>query len=228
MINYLIEFRFSGEAKKELKNLIYDVSKKFNVIGVTHKRVIPHVTIFGPFQTRNEKEMVSKVVSVVKNYNIVRFKMSDFGYFDNPQNKVVYVNIDPSEELEEMRRELSKKLMPIVEKTSPIDINRKFYYHATIAYKDIDKKFTKIWDYLKNKTPPKYNQRLLRVTILKDGKILNEYDLCQKRLLNRTQAKSKKEFSKTIKQFKSKVNNFTNKKEIKKTLLDKLKTFFKW
>lgn len=227
MTNYLIEFRFSGKAKKELKQLIYDVSNKFKVKGVTSKRAVPHITLFGPFQTRNEREMVSKVVSVVKNYNIVKFKISDFSYFDNPQNKVIYVNINPSEELDELRWELSKKLRSIVEKINSTDSNRKFYFHATIAFKDIDTKFNKIWDYLKTKTPPKYRQCLLRVTILKNGKILNEYDLCQKKLLNRTQAKSKKEFSKTIKQFKSKVKNFVEKKEVKKTFLDRFKAFFK-
>lgn len=227
MTSYLIEFRFSGKAKKELKKLIYDVAHKFKVKGVTSKRAVPHITLFGPFQTSNEREMVSIVVSVVKNYNIVKFKISDFSYFDNPQNKVIYVNIDPSEELDALRWELSKKLRSVVGKMSSIDSNRKFYFHATIAFKDINTKFDKIWNYLKNKTPPKYRQCLLRVTILKNGKILKEYDLCQKKLLNRAQAKSKKEFSKTIGSFKKAVCNFTNEKEPKKAFLDKLKDFFK-
>jgi hypothetical protein len=54
---YLIEFRFHGYAK----NLIYDVARKFNVKGVTENRAVPHISLFGPFQTNDERRLVSDI-----------------------------------------------------------------------------------------------------------------------------------------------------------------------
>jgi len=85
------------------------------------------------------------------------------------------------------------------------DKNKKFSFHATIAFKDIDRKFSDIWRYLKSKEEPYINQYLLRITILRKGKILYEYDLMLKRLLNRREALSKRIWKKTILRFKMKL-----------------------
>ena len=75
----------------------------------------------------------------------------------------------------------------------------KFYFHATIAFKDIDRKFDKIWRYLKKKEEPNINQHLVRITILKGRRILREYDLLQKRVLTRKQSLNRYIYQKTIK-----------------------------
>ena len=46
-------------------------------------------------------------------------------------------------------------------------------------------------EYISKHKPKQINQHLLRVTILKNGRILYEYDLIQERLLDRRQAKNK-------------------------------------
>ena len=53
--------------------------------------------------------------------------------------------------------------------------------------KDIDFKFDKIWEYLK-KQDVKTHGTSYRITLLKDGKIMYEYDLATKRLLKRRQS----------------------------------------
>ena len=73
MKHYLIEFRFHGYARKYAKKLVYDVAKKFRVRGVTHKKVVPHITMFGPFTTRNERKMLSEVANVAQKYTLVPF-----------------------------------------------------------------------------------------------------------------------------------------------------------
>lgn len=42
------------------------------------------------------------------------------------------------------------------------------------------------------------NQRLLRVTLLKNGKILYEYDFLQRKLFNRNQSLNRKIWKETI------------------------------
>ncbi|MGB2842239.1 MAG: 2'-5' RNA ligase family protein [Halobacteriota archaeon] len=219
MTHYLIQFRFHGYAKKYLKRVIFDVARKFDVRGVTRKRPVPHITLAGPFETREIERVIRDVESVAKNYNLVNFKLKGFGYFNNPGGKVIYTGIEPSKELEELRWELAKRLMKYVELKGG-DKNMKFAFHATIAFKDIDRKFSDVLRYLKSKEKPNINQYLLRITILRNGKILYEYDLMLKRLLNRRAALSKRIWKKTILRFKMKL--FFRK------ALAKVKRIFRW
>ena len=53
--------------------------------------------------------------------------------------------------------------------------------------KDISKKFDKIWEYLEN-YEIKFEDQCFRLTVLRDSKIMYEYDLTQKKLLTRRQA----------------------------------------
>ena len=204
MTHYLIEFRFQGYAKKYLKRVIFDVARKFDVRGVTRKRPVPHITLAGPFETREIERVIRDVESVAKNYNLVNFKLKGFGYFNNPNGKVIYADIEPSKELEELRWELATRLMKYAE-LKEWDKNKKFSFHATIAFKDIDRKFSDVWRYLKSKEEPYINQYLLRIAILRNGIILYEYDLMLKRLLNRRAALSKRIWKKTILRFKMKL-----------------------
>jgi len=223
---YLIEFRFNGYSKKYARDLIYDVARRFKVKGVTRKRAVPHITLFGPFNTRYQKRVVSEIVEIGKKYSLVAFKVKGFNYFGNIKNKVIYLDIEPSKNLENLRWEIAKRLLPFCKTKSIHDKKRKFYFHSTIAFKDIDRKFLKIWNYIKRKEEPNIRQHLLRITILKGGKILYEYDLIQKKLLNRKQARSKYIWKKTIELLKKKPINFEE--EFKKgNLLEEILDFFK-
>ena len=200
MAHYLIEFRFSGYAKKYAKSLIHEVARGFRVRGVTRNRAVPHITLFGPFTTRQEKKMVSEVIKVGREFSLVPFIVKGFDYFDKEQ-KVIYLDIDPSAELKELRQELAKKLNKISD-SRQWDNKKQFQFHSTVAFKDIDRKFPKIWEYIKKKEEPNIKQHLLRITILKGNKILYEYDLILQKLLNRRQALSRYWLNKTIKNYK--------------------------
>ena len=200
MVHYLIEFRFHGYAKKYAKHLIHEVARKFRVKGVTRNRAVPHITLFGPFTTRQEKKIVSEVIKVGEEFSLVPFIVKGFDYFDKEQ-KVIYLDIDPSAELKELRQELAKKLIKISD-AQQWDRKKQFQFHSTVAFRDIDSKFPKIWEYIKKKEEPNIKQHLLRITIIKRGKILYEYDLILKKLLNRRQALSRYWLNKTIKHYK--------------------------
>lgn len=204
---YLIEFRFQGYAKRYAKNLIYDVAREFNVKGVTRKRAVPHITLYGPFQTNDERRLISEIVSIGQKYDLVPFRVKGFDFFDNKQNKVIYLDIEPFEELKGLRRDIAYRLSKFSNGTS-FDSNYDFAFHATIAFKDIDYKFDRIWKYIQQRQEPYVYQHLLRITIIKNSKILYEYDLMQKRLLNRRQALSKLYWNKTIESLKQKTSDF--------------------
>lgn len=60
--------------------------------------------------------------------------------------------------------------------------------HATIAFKDIDNKFKDIKDFLDNQNCPSIRHYVLRLTLVKNARIVCEFDFCQKRILNRHEA----------------------------------------
>jgi 2'-5' RNA ligase len=235
MSHYLIEFRFHGYAKRYLKRSIFEVARRFHVRGVARKRSVPHISLAGPFKTKDIKRVVRDVESVAKNYDLVNFKLKGFGYFNNPNGKVIYADIEPSKELEELRWELATRLMKYAE-LKEWDKNKKFSFHATIAFKDIDRKFPKIWRYLKSKEEPNINQHLLRITILgKGGRIVSEYDLMLKRILNRRQALSKRIWKKTITASKIKLSREEKEEKIllpeetrRRRLWAMIKKIFRW
>jgi 2'-5' RNA ligase len=197
MANFLIEFRMHGYAKEYAKDIVYSVAKKFRVRGVTRKKVVPHISLYGPGRTDDIRKVISAVEKVGRKYSLVPFKVEGFGYF-NKTPKVIYFDISPSQELEDLRRELSRELRKVSIGQS-WDSRRNHSFHATIAFRDIDTKFNRIWAYLKSKEEPNINQHLLRITVIGNRRrIVCEYDLVLKRLLNRREALSKYWWRKTI------------------------------
>jgi len=186
--DYLLEFRLSGSARKYIKEIVFDVSRKFSVSGVTRNRVVPHITIIGPIKTTNEQKLIHEIIETFMKYDLTTIKFSGFTSFGNWLfgKRVLAVKIEPSSELELLRIELIAKLSGFCQ-LSKFDA-RKWKPHATIAFKDIDKKFGKIKAYLENRNCPEIKHYVLRITLLKNARILCEYDFLQHRTLNRDEA----------------------------------------
>lgn len=197
MTNFFIEFRMHGYAKEYAKDVIYSVAKKFRVRGITRKRVVPHIALYGPGKTSDIRKVISAVEKVGRRYTLVPFKVKGFGYFDRT-SKVIYFDINPSQELEDLRWILSQELKKISTGQS-WDSQRNHSFHATIAFRDINAQFDRIWAYLKSKEESNINQHLLRITVLgARGRIVCEYDLVLKKLLKRREALSKYWWRRTI------------------------------
>ena len=109
---FLVEFRLHGYAKEYSRDLILDVAKKFRVRGVTRKKVVPHISLYGPGKTHDIKKVISTVKKVGHKYSLVPFKVKGFGYFDKTP-RVIYFDISPSQELEDLRWELSQELRKV-------------------------------------------------------------------------------------------------------------------
>lgn len=199
MAHYLIEIRFLGSAKYEIKRLIWEIDKKFRLSFAKYHRPVPHVTLAGPLSTKSERRLIFDFKNLCENQQLMHFKLSGYGTFDN--TRVVYINIEPDEKLNRFRLELSRKLQSYCS-LKPIDIETKFYFHATIAMKISPEKFGKIKHYIKTKEELNHNYCLMRAALIKNQKILYEYDFLLKKLLNREEAKNKKVMSQTFNKLK--------------------------
>lgn len=203
MSSFYVEFRLHGYAKAYAKRLIWSVAKKFRVKGAIRKRVVPHIGLYGEGKTDNIQKVVSVVEGVGRKYTLVPFKIKGFGYFDK-LHKVIYLDISPSKELAALRWELSQELRKVSSCQSQDRHSKtKFGFHGTVAFKDIDNKFNKIWSEIKSIKEPDINQYLLRITIIgARSRIVCEYDLVLKKLLNRKQALSRYWWGKTLNRLK--------------------------
>jgi 2'-5' RNA ligase len=197
MAGFLVEFRMHGHAKEYAKETIYAVAKKFRVRGVTRKKVVPHISLYGPGTARDIRKVVKVIEKIGKRYTIVNFKVKGFGVF-NTSPRVIYFDIEPSKELESLRWELSQELRKF-STCQTWDSEKRHHFHSTIAFRDIDRNFENIWIYLKSKGDPNIKQHLTRITVIgKGGRIICEYDLLLRKLLNRRESLSKYWGRKTI------------------------------
>ena len=186
--DYLLEFRLSGSARKYVKDTAFDVARKFNVTGVTKTRVVPHITIIGPIKTDHEQRLIHEIIETCMKYDLMTIKFRGFRSFGNWLfgHRVLGVKIEPSNELELLRSEIVGKLSGFCQ-LSKFD-TRKWRPHITVAFKDIDNKFGQIKSYLENGGCPEIRHYVLRITLLKNARILCEYDFLQHRRLNRLEA----------------------------------------
>lgn len=203
---YLVEVRLSGSAKKYVKNLIFDVARTFSVMGVTGKKVVPHITVLGPVKTKNEQRLIQEIVGVCNKYDLMSIKFEGFRTFGNWLfgNRVIGINIKSSIELEQLRSELIEKLSEFCQ-LSKHDTGE-WKPHSTIAFKDIDRKFVEIKKFVESQKVPEIRHYVLRVTLLKGRKILCEYDFLQRKTLNRYEALSRENKRKTLTMLKEKLH----------------------
>jgi len=210
--------------------MIYGINRQF---GVGKKKHVPHITLVGPLTTNQEKRLISDFARVCSQTELMKFKGRGFGTFDS--NKVVFVNIGSSDKLNDFRITLVQALKSycsLQPQDKRVDKD-KFGYHSTLAMNLNAKEFDLIKKHIKNKHPPDFTQIIMRITLLKKGRILQEYDFIQRRLLNRKQALNKrilarsKHLLKLFMQGKYHPKMRTPSKNIvKKTILERIISFF--
>lgn len=194
---YLIEIRIRGDISDLCKKLIFDIYHKFHVRGMVRKRPVPHISLYGPFGCKSIRDIISAIADTGKNYSKLEYQVNGFDYFElkkkflfittSTRKNVIYLKINPSDELKEFRYELAQRLLKITRTINyDNDSKEQFYFHATLAMKDIDRKFDDIWEYLQKYDIVKYGVSY-RITLLKMGKIVCEYDLHEKKILRRSQ-----------------------------------------
>jgi hypothetical protein len=195
MNNYLIEIRFQGKTKGEIKRLIYQIDNKFS-LGITqNKRPIPHITLCGSISTDNEAKLVKDFIRICSETPMPYFKINGYGVFDS--TNVVFIDVNPSDKLEDFRWKLSKNLQLYCQ-LGPFDYGKQFDFHATLAMHLPDYKFAQIKDYISKLEEPRFKHFVIRTTLLKNGKILYEYDFLLRKALNRYEALDKKIFRRTM------------------------------
>jgi calcineurin-like phosphoesterase family protein/2'-5' RNA ligase len=161
----------------------------------TGTRAAPHVTLYGPSETNGTvsvRKVVSEVERIGRKYCLVPYRIKGFDCFDKEnKRKVIYLDIEPSRALQNMRWDLAQALRRISAPTE-YDQEQDYEFHSTVVMLNDDTKFRRIWGFVMSKEAPDITQCVPRVTILGGNRrIICEYDLVLGRVLDRRQALSR-------------------------------------
>lgn len=185
--SYLIEIRILGGKKHGLKNLVREVRQKYNLSG---KRPVPHITLVGPIYTDDESRLISDFENICKDQtNVMTYEGLEAEMFGD--SRVVYAKIRPNEALKEFRCKLSRKLENYCELSEHDDADKgEFQYHCSIERASNQKELGKIFGFIAGRKELEFRHLVMRVTLLKNRKILREYDFFLDKNLKRGEAKN--------------------------------------
>ena len=188
MTHYLIDIRMMGSVKEQIHTLSNHLAEKFNLKS---KLVTPHITLAGPFSTENEEKLIEDFSRVcTRQKKIPRYDVGGYGFFND--TRVVFVTITPDETLKQFRYDLARAISPYCSlRTYDLDSADGFSFHATLAMKLDWLTYKRIKWYFRNQEPVIYRHHPIRATLLRNSRILCEYDFVQERMLSRAQALSR-------------------------------------
>ena len=188
MTHYLIDIRLMGSVKHQISNISDQLQEKFNI---GDKQVIPHITLAGPFFTRDEKKLVEDFTRICTNQKeIPKYEVGNYGFFND--TKVVFISINPDENLKQFRYQLSRAISPYCSlRIYDLDSADAFRFHATLAMKLDWLTFQRIKWFFRGRDRVTHRHHPIRATLIRNSKILCEYDFIQNRMLSRAQALSR-------------------------------------
>jgi 2'-5' RNA ligase len=209
MANYFIEVRIMGQMKHEIRAITYDVRRNCHIRG---SKPIPHISIVSnptPDNPRQyEKKLIYDFISICSNYSVMELQFNGFGSFPNYNaNGVAKINVKPSKELLALRWDLISHLKNYCQLDRRFDAKKDYYSpHITIAMNLNQNQLSRVMTYLSHKNQPKNHHYMARATLLKNRRILREYDFFLKRPLTRSQALNPIIRSRTYAMIKKQIN----------------------
>jgi 2'-5' RNA ligase len=188
MTRYLIDIRLMGSVRHQIRLLSDQLAEKFNPVN---KLVVPHITLAGPFSTDNEQKLVEDFTRVCTDQKAIpNYEVGGYGFFDD--SRAIFVTITPDNTLKQFRYELSRAISPYCTlRDYDRDSADEFRFHATLAMKLDWLTFRRIKWYFRKQEAVIHRHHPIRATLLRNSKILCEYDFIQARMLTRAQARSR-------------------------------------
>ena len=188
MTRYLIDIRLMGPVKHQIGMLGDTLQERYHL---GNRMVVPHISLAGPFSTDDEERLISDFTRVCSSQvEIPKYEVGEYGFFAD--TRVIYVTIHPDEALRRYRYELAQALAPYCTlRKYDLDSCEDFRFHATLAMKLDWFTFQRIRWFFHGVKPVSHRPHPIRATLLKNSKILCEYDFSRGRMMSRSQARSR-------------------------------------
>jgi hypothetical protein len=205
MSEYQIEIRLGGYAKENTRRLIYAAARRFNVGGITKNTPLPAIVLYGPFKTQEQDRIAETVAEVAGRYDMVSYRVRGFTHFEvgrrwlifNQDMRGIYLDVEPSQKLGELRAELVGRLSQFCV-GRPIDDGAERRLHAAVEMGELGGRFDGVLAYFKENEERDLSQRVIRLTVVRDRDLVCEYDFLERRLLMGRDGRSRRTIGKTI------------------------------
>ena len=132
----LVEFRLRGYAKEYARwasERVHQKAKSLGIRKLSGRKFVSHITLFGGARTNNWKWLANEVERIGQKYTLVPLKIRGISNFDNKNKQIIYLDVDPSPELEQIRWELAQRLTKISFEYQPWDTITKYEFHSTLG-----------------------------------------------------------------------------------------------
>ncbi|CAJ36405.1 2'-5' RNA ligase family protein [Methanocella arvoryzae] len=208
-----------GPEKEKIKEIIQKAHKGS---GLYSKHTVPHMTLYGDFKAPASSfpRIKSVIMETAKCYETLPFHIDGYDFFQGKHGYVCALKVIPSTPLVDFRRDLSSKMIKVAPSLRDWDSDDDFKFHITIAHRLRYSQYKNVRQYLET-GKQSFIQKLLsfltgskpqirqfrpylpmdgvRITMLNDNRrIYCEYDLLQKRMLNRTNALNRDVYATTL------------------------------
>jgi len=188
MTRYLIDIRLMGPVKHQIMSLRNRLQETFRL---ENNLTTPHITLAGPFTTRDEKRLLEDFARVCSaGTTIPSYTVGGYSFFAG--TRVICVTITPDDALKDFRYRLASEIAPYCTlREYDREPAEDFRFHATLAMKLDWLTFQRIRWYFRNQDQVTHHPHPIRATLLRNSRILCEYDFLQQRMLSPSQARCK-------------------------------------
>lgn len=165
-MRHIIVHLIRGEAKEAHEAITRDLVEKLDAFPI-HDRIVPHLTLKRWFEL-NEEGM-GEVYKVLDEF-AASHSQSDYRLhgFNNFGEGVIYVDIDPSQEMSDSARDLMNALHTVKDMTFDEYDAIEDDFHATVAMgalKPFD--FKETWGYLLTRRPLDFDMKFDNIALLR-------------------------------------------------------------
>lgn len=148
---YFIALLPTAEVGKEIIKIKQDFAENFGPMYAL--KVLPHITLQVPFTADPalEKAFCDELAEFAKTQAPFEVSLNGFGTFPNKQNRVLFINVEKSETMSALHRQLINFLRKEFGFSTML-ARTGFTPHVTVAFKDLeDAQFEKAWPEYENK-----------------------------------------------------------------------------
>ncbi|WP_262714225.1 2'-5' RNA ligase family protein [Chitinophaga agrisoli] len=142
---YFIALLPTAEVGKEIIKIKQEFAEKYGPMYAL--KVLPHITLQVPFTADPalEKAFCDELAEFAKSQAPFEVSLNGFGTFPNKQNRVLFINVEKSETMSAMHRQLINFLRKEFGFSTML-ARTGFTPHVTVAFKDLeDDQFNKAW-----------------------------------------------------------------------------------
>ncbi|WP_343700961.1 2'-5' RNA ligase family protein [Chitinophaga sp.] len=148
---YFIALLPTAEVGKEIIKIKQDFAEQYGPVYAL--KVLPHITLQVPFTADPslERAFCEELTEFAKTQAPFEVSLNGFGTFPNKQNRVLFINVEKSETMSAMHRQLINFLRKEFGFSTML-ARTGFTPHVTVAFKDLeDAVFEKAWPEYENK-----------------------------------------------------------------------------